>query len=166
MGPWGAIIMSFFGSIFLALAMTPYPSRPVAYGIALAMFAAIAMGARRIIRDGPAGATLPSRRAERIIRWATIGEGVGIPAVAILLANTGHADANLCGIALVVGLHFVPMAYTIPFRPLYPLAAALVGAAVIGFALRQPLGSAVAGVGAAAGLWLASWAALRRSRVA
>lgn len=165
MGPWGAIIMSFFGSVFFALAVTPYASSGI-YSVPVAIFAGAATGAWRIIRDRPAGATRPGARAERIIRWATIGEGIGIPLVAILLANTGHAGANLCGIALVVGLHFIPMAYAVPFRPFYPLAAALIVAAAIGFVLRQPLGSAVAGVGAAAGLWFASAAALRRSRAA
>lgn len=165
MGPWGAIVMSFFGSVDLAWALSPYTVRPIAYAAALAAFVGTAMAARRRLRGEPATVVRPDARASRIIRWATIGEGVGIPVVATGLANTGHADTVSCGIGLIVGLHFVPMAHGIPFRPFFALAAAILLAAAIGFALPQPLGSAVAGVGAAAALHIAAMAALRRSPV-
>ncbi len=165
MGPWGAIIMSFFGSVFFVMAAMPHAELGI-YFTSVGVFLAFAAQAWRAIRTQPASATSPGPRAERIIRWASVGEGIGIPVVAMALGNTGHADAILCGIALVVGLHLVPMAYAIPFRPFYLLAAALIGAAAVGFVLRPPLGSSVAGISAAAALWLASWAALRRSRPA
>ena len=165
MGPWGAIVMSFFGSVDLIWAAWPYAVRPAAYGVAFAAFFSVVIAARRRLRDTPALAMQPDARAQRIISRASIGEGVGVPLVAIALANTGHADAVLCGIGLVVGLHFVPMAYAIPFPSFYPPAAAIILAAIVGFALPQPTGSAVAGVGAAAALYLAAGAALRRSRM-
>lgn len=162
MGPWGGIIMGFFGSVDLIWALSPYTVRPIACAVAIAAFVVIATAARRRLRGEPAAVMRPDARAQRIIRWASIAEGVGIPLVATALANTGHGDAVLCGIGLVVGLHFLPMAYAIPFPSFYALAAAIVLAAAVGFALPQPLGSAVAGVGAAAALYIAAVAALRR----
>ncbi len=166
MGPWGAIVMSFFGSVDLIWASWPYAVRPFAYAAALTAFISVVIAARQRLRDTSIIAMRPDERAQKIISWASIGEGVGIPVVAIVLANTGHADAVLCGIGLVVGLHFVPMAYAIPFPSVYALAGAILVTAAIGFALPQPMGSAVAGVGAAAALYIAAGVALRRSRPA
>ena len=77
-----------------------------------------ALGARPIAPDLAALRTssrsdlagLMSREAARVMSWSSAAEGVAIPIVAPTLANTGHADATLPGIALGVGLHSLPMA--------------------------------------------------------
>ena len=97
---------------------------------------------------------------------SSAAEGVAIPIVALTLANTGHADATLPGIALVVGLHFLPMAWAIPFRFFYVLAAVLVIAACIGFLVGQPNGSILVGYVASLTLWTASILAIGRRRPA
>ncbi len=66
--------------------------------------------------------------------------------------------------ALVVGLHFLPMAWAIPFRPFAVLGGALLLAAAFGFGLAQPLGGAVAGFAAALALTAAALLALHRDR--
>jgi len=164
MGPWGALIMSFFGGIFFVAAnvLASGWKNPLLL-IPFLAFAVIAAIAWRRIKHAPPGSFEPDSRSDRIISWATIAEGVGIPAIAMVLANTGHNDIVLPGIALVVGLHFLPMAYAIPFRPFYILAALLLLAAVSGMLLKQPEGSIMAGVAASLVLWVASGFALRRS---
>ena len=163
MGPWGAIIMSFFGGIFFTAAtvLATGWKTPLLL-IPFLVFAAFATLASRRIRRAPPGAFDPDARSGKIISWASIAEGVGIPVMAMALANTGHNDLVLPGIALVVGLHFVPIAYAIPFRPFYLLAALLILAAAAGMLLKQPTGSIMAGIAASLALWLASVFALSR----
>ncbi len=163
MGPWGALIMSFFGGTFFAAASVIGGGwkNPLLI-IPVLVFAGIAAIAQHRIRHAPPGAFEPDARAGRIISWASTAEGVGIPVVAMALANTGHNNLVLPGIAAVVGLHFLPMAYAIPFRPFYALAVFLLLAATAGFLLKQPLGAELAGMAAALALWAASAAALGR----
>jgi hypothetical protein len=163
MGPWGAVIMSFFGGVFFAAAsvMASGWKTPLLL-IPLLVFAVITTLAARRIKHAPPGSFEPDARSGRIISWASIAEGIGIPAMAMVLANTHHNDILLPGIALVVGLHFVPMAYAIPFRPFYLLAALLILAAVAGSLLKQPPGSIMAGISASLALWVASAFALSR----
>jgi hypothetical protein len=161
MGSTGAIIMGFFAAIFciLGLGQAIGWTNP-ALLIPIAIFASIVIRVIALSRKGTA--KFATARAEKVITWSSIGEGIGIVIVANVLAVLGHRDLILPGTAAVVGLHFVPMAYAIPFRAFYVVAGALLIAATIGFLLRQPIGSEVAGVSAAAALWIASFAALSR----
>lgn len=67
---------------------------------------------------------------------------------------------------LVVGLHFLPIAFVAGFRPFYVLGAALIVAATVGFVVGAPIGGEVAGLMAAEALWLASGIAIRRDWLA
>ena len=49
--------------------------------------------------------------------WSSIGEGVGLFAAAQLTISLGHRELLLPAMALVVGLHFLPIALAVPFRP-------------------------------------------------
>jgi hypothetical protein len=64
--------------------------------------------------------------------------------------------------AIVVGLHFLPMAYAVPFRPFYLLGAALLAAGALGFVVTAPTGGEIAGFAGATALWIASALAIRR----
>lgn len=163
MGPWGALIMGFFGGIFFAAASviaggwkSPYLIIP------FLVLAVIAVIARRMMKHAGPASFDASPRAGRIISLSSIAEGVGIPVVALTLANTGHINLLLPGVAVVVGLHFLPMAYAIPFRPFYGLALLLLLAALAGMLIQQPEGSVIAGFAAACVLWVASGVALTR----
>lgn len=163
MGPWGALIMGFFGGVFFVATsvMTgdwnnPYLLLPVV------VFEVIAVIALRMIRRAPSGFFTTKPRAGRIIAAASAAQGAGIPVVALALTNTGHSDLVVPGIALVVGLHFLPMAYAIPFRPFYILAVLLLLGAATGMLVHQPAGSVIAGIGASGVLWVASALALAR----
>jgi hypothetical protein len=162
MGAWGAIIMSFFGAVFAAMTLgLPLHLDGVVLGLPFLAFLLIALAAYRVIRL-PGEGVAPSGQAERVIMWSSIGEGVGLFLAAEIVINLGHRDLLLPAMALVVGLHFLPMAYAIPFRPFYLLGGALLAAAAIGFGLGQPLGGAISGFAAALALTAAALLALRR----
>jgi hypothetical protein len=66
--------------------------------------------------------------------------------------------------ALVVGLHFLPIAYAASFRPFYRLATVLLLSAAIGFVIPAPVGGEIAGTSAALSLWFVSITAVSRER--
>ena len=76
--------------------------------------------------------------------------------------NLGHPELKLAAIALVAGLHFLPMAYGIPFRQFYVLGAALVFTSILGMCMPQPMGNGFAVFMACVGLWMAALFAMRR----
>lgn len=163
MGPWGAVILGFFGGIFFVVAgviaggwKNPFLIVP------FLVLAGIAIMASRMAKRAPLPSLGANRASGRIIAFATIFEAAGIPVVALTLANTGHINLLVPGVAVVVGLHFLPMAYAIPFRPFYILAVLLLLAALAGMFLPQPEGSVIAGFAAACALWAASGLALTR----
>ena len=94
--------------------------------------------------------------------WSSIGEGVGLFVAAQLTTSLGHAELLLPAMAFVVGLHFLPMAYAVPFRPFYLLGAALLAAGALGFVVAAPAGGEIAGFAGAVALWIASVLAIRR----
>ncbi len=161
MGSTGAIIMGFFAGVFCIFGLGPMIGWTNPLLLApIVIFAVIVIRVIALSRSGRA--QFRTARAEKVITWSSIGEGIGIVIVVNVLINIGHRDLILPGIAAVVGLHFLPMAYAIPFRAFYPMAAALLIAATVGFLLRQPTGTEVAGIAAAATLWFASAIALNR----
>ena len=162
MGAWGAMIMSFFGSVFAALTLS------IALGWSgvtrfapFLEFEVLAAIAAALLRRPGASPTL-SKQGEKVIMWSSIGEGVGLFIVGNLVTNLGHPEWLLPAMASVVGLHFLPMARWIPFWPFGVLGVCLLAAAVVGFALSATIGPAIAGLSAAAMLWVAAGLALRR----
>lgn len=98
--------------------------------------------------------------------WSSIGEGVGLFPAANIVMNLHRPDLLLPSMALVVGLHFLPIAFAGNFRPFYALGTALIVAAILGFVIKAPTGGEVAGLMATGGLWLAAGMALRRDGLA
>ncbi len=166
MGAWGALIMSFFGAVFAS--MTLYWQWHL-HGVVLALpflgFILIGIAAHHVIRAPGEGIT-PSPGEERAIMGSSIGESVGLFLVANIVMNLHRPDLLLPSMALVVGLHFLPIAFAAGFRPFYGLATALIVAAIMGFVIKAPTGGEVAGFMAAGALWLASGMALRRDGLA
>ena len=115
MGAWGALIMSFFGAVFASL--TLYWERQVAGG-ALALpflaFALIAFCACLVICR-PGEGLKPTPGEERAIMWSSIGEGIGLFLASSIVINLHRPDLLLPSMALVVGLHFLPIAYAARF---------------------------------------------------
>ena len=154
--------MSFFGAVFASMTLAlQFGWSGMSAGAPFVVFATITLAAIVTIRR-PGRRIARSKRAGRVILWSTIGEGVGLLLAANLVIDLGHRELLLPVSALVVGLHFLPMAYAIPFQPFYWLGLTLLLAATIGFALSETVGGTIAGSTAAAALWVAAVLAVRR----
>ena len=80
---------------------------------------------------------------------------MGIFLVINILANIGMADRFMAGIALVVGLHFIPIAKGLPLPAYFAIAAALIILSIAGFVLPSAQTAAlVLGYGGALTMWL------------
>lgn len=116
MGARGAVILGFFGALFAALTLNWQMHRS---GMALVppflAFGVIALGAAYVMRR-PGQGIVPAQRVQRAIKWSTVAEGIGLCVVANIAILTNHLDLLLPAMALVVGLHFVPIAIVRSFR--------------------------------------------------
>lgn len=162
MGSRGAIIMSFFRTVFLALALTwQWHVSGAALLLPFMVFAFIGSAAFYVLRQPGSGSVLSSS-AKRTLIWASIGEGIGIFIAINIVMNLQRPEWRLPAMALVVGLHFLPIAYGAAFRSFYILGAALIAVALASFVLPAPFGGEVAGVAAATCLWVTSVTAILR----
>jgi hypothetical protein len=157
----GAIIMSFFGSLFatLTLLWEWKLSGPI-LALPFATFLLIAALALHVLKMPGPGYEL-SKAAKKAVVWSSIAEGVGFFLVSQVLLNIHRLDLLLPGMALVVGLHFLPIAHASRFSGYFVLGIALIVAAAAG-ALIGPGGGQLAGFAAALALSIASIAAIRR----
>src|SRR4051812_42026322 len=124
--------MSAFGVIWwvVGLRASGQPAL-LTYGVPLA--AAVAITAA-CLRGGAAEpvAEGESKRRDRLVGIASAAEGVVIFVVANILVNVGWKDQVAPAIALIVGLHFLPLARWLPARSYYVTAAALVALGLAG----------------------------------
>jgi len=162
MGAWGGIIMSFFGALFAALTLNGSRDVPgwVAF-VPFTVFAAVGLAAGYVLRL-PGPGISPSQKVSRVIMWSSIAEGIGLFIAANLVTNLHRPEYLLPAMALVVGLHFLPIAWAASFTPFYALGAGLLLASMAGFALAAPIGAEIAGAAAAVCLWLAAVLAVVR----
>ena len=164
MGAWGAIIMSFFGAFFASLTLYwQYGIKGPALAAPFLIFAAIALAAVQVLRR-PGTGFVPSERVDRVIMWSSIGEGLGLFVAGQTVMSLHRPELLLPAMALVIGLHFLPIAYSGPFLPFYLLGGALILAAILGFTIAPPTGGAIAGGLGAFGLWTAAALAVARDR--
>ncbi|WP_217430886.1 hypothetical protein [Sphingomonas bacterium] len=156
--------MSFFGAVFAALTMHwQWSISGAVLAVPFVVFAAIGLAAVHVIRL-PGSGIVPSQEVERTIMWSSIAEGVGLFLAANIVINLHHPELLLPAMALVVGLHFLPIAHAASFRPFYALGATLILSAGTGFTLGAPTGGTVAGWMAAVSLWIAAVLAVLRDR--
>ena len=161
MGASGAIVMSFFGALFASLTLLlELQVSGMAIGLPFVGFVLIASAALLVMRSP--GTFAKPDGAGRAIMWSSIGEGAALFVVNEALINLGRPDLIIPAMALIVGLHFIPIAYWAPFRPLYGLAAVMVISGLAGLLMAQPMGGTVAGFTAAGALIIASISAVAR----
>lgn len=166
MGASGAIVMCFFGAVFASLTLLLQLGwNGLSLGLPFLAFAGIAVAATIAIRLPGDGFAKPEGSG-RVMFWSSVGEGIALFLAGNILPDLGHTELLLPVMAIVVGLHFLPIAYFSPFPPLYLLAAAILLGGICGLVIRQPGGGALAGFTAAAALGVASIVAVRRERSA
>lgn len=166
MGARGAIIMSFFGAVFVSMTLAlqmdrrgPLLLSPFILTVGVSVFS---IDTLRLPGKGIA----PSGPARRVILWSTLGEGIGIFIAVNAAINLGYSHMLLPVMALIVGLHFLPMGYGIPFPPFYLVGSLIVLSGLVGLSVDQPLGGAISGFWSAIVLLLAAAMAIRRDRSA
>nr|WP_314541435.1 hypothetical protein [uncultured Massilia sp.] len=158
--------MGFFGAVFAALTMHRQwhivgVALAIPFLVSLAIWAAAAQ-ALRLEGDGME----MSARTKKALIWNSTAEGIGIFVAVNVVNNLHRPDLVLPAMALVVGLHFLPIAHAASSRPFYTLGAVLLLAAIMGFMVAAPIGGDIAGTVAALSLWFASVSAIRRERQA
>ena len=97
--------------------------------------------------------------------WSAI-EGIAIFATLNILRNMGLEDAIGPAIAIIVGLHFFPLAHGLPVRLYYLTGGAIVAAGAAALLLPGPARIPAAGVAAALILWASAAAIILRNRPA
>jgi hypothetical protein len=169
MSSTGAIIMGVFAAVWwlVGVRWAGYGS-PLIYGIPLAVTALIILAALRSRdRFGQASPEEHARR-DRLVIIASAVEGLAIFVAINVLGNVGEIDYAAPVVAIIVGLHFLPLAQRLPARLYYGTGALLVALGVCGFVIRHPAPRLIiVSVGAACILWLTSavvLASARRSR--
>ncbi|HUD90227.1 hypothetical protein [Sphingobium sp.] len=156
--------MSFFGAVFLALTLAwQLHVSGLALILPFLIFAIIGTAAWQVIRQ-PGGGSALSEKAKRILMWSSIGEGIGIFIAMNIVINMDRPEWRPPAMALVVGLHFLPIAYGAAFRAFYILGAVLIAVALVGFVLPTPYGGEFAGVAAALCLWVTSAISVLRDK--
>lgn len=88
-------------------------------------------------------------------RWSAI-EGVAIGVAVVLLSIVHRTDAILPAVAVIVGLHFLPLARGFPERLYYGTGAGLVLLGVAGLAWPAETRPLVIGFGAALIVWISA----------
>jgi len=112
----------------------------------------------------PARSPEESARVGRLIGiWSGV-EGVAILVAANGLANLGRARLVAPAIAMIVGLHFFPLAWGLPAPPYLALGCALVLLGAGSMLLPGAYPAPVAAFGAAILLWVTCIALVRRAR--
>jgi hypothetical protein len=113
---------------------------------------------------GRSAAREERKRRGRIVGMASAVEGIMIFAAATVLAKLGRRDLIAPAVAIIVGLHFLPLARWFP-APIYYLTAALLIAVGMTGATIQDVAARVLTIcfGAAAALWLSCGVVLLRA---
>ena len=131
----GAIIMAVFATLWWIVG-TAASGRGslLTYATAVVISGIIIVIAQRLA-GRTSGSPEEWARRGRIVGIASGVEGLMIFAAVNILANVGRRDLTAPIIAIIVGLHFVPLAYWFPARMYYVTSALLVGLGVVGMAV-------------------------------
>ena len=164
----GALILGFFATVWWVIGLRAAGhGAAVVYPVPIVVAAAIGFAAWRQGRRGDVGEVEDAgekARRDRLVGWASAGEGIAIFIAANVLVNTGHRGAVASAVAIIVGAHFVPLARGLPAPAYYGTAGVLVLLGLAGLAIPDPaLRLTVVSAGAAAVLWLTAVSALRRA---
>lgn len=157
----GAIIMTAFATIWWVVGVRlASSSSPLLYGVAIAFGLLVLVMAGRA--PAPNISADEQSRRGRLVGIASAVEGVAIFLVANILANIGRSDLTAAAVAIIVGLHFLPLAWRLPASLYYATGASPILLGVGGcFPNRTHLVPSVVCLAAAAVLWATSALALR-----
>jgi hypothetical protein len=164
MSPAGAIIMSVFAAIWWIVGIRASGhGSPLVYVVGAAVAGAIIVTAVRAQAHREPEDETEKRRRDRLVAIASAAEGIAIFLVVNVLVNVGLGAYVAPAIALIVGLHFLPLAWRLPARAYHATAALLIAVAAAGVLIHDQSERVLAvSAGAATILWLTSLMALLR----
>ncbi len=152
----GAYVLCFFaaawGTLALSLLGEPMWLRALPAGLSLVLAGLTALLTRQ---DVPRSLEYRKHAGRTVALWSVI-EGIVIFATVNILGNTGHGDWVVAAIAIIVGLHFYPLAIGLRV-PLYALTATVMIAVTAAVLYLLPAGvtaNVTIALGGAATLWL------------
>jgi hypothetical protein len=154
----GSIIMSVFGAIWwIAGAVgSGWPFVP-AYAIPFIAILVLVVAALRARDHTEPESDQDGKRTGRLVGIASGLEGAAILVAVNVVANTGTQDYTAPAIAIIVGLHFLPLARWLPAKLYYATAVALIGLGVVGIWISGAvLRLEVVCSGSACTLWVTS----------
>lgn len=164
----GVVILSVFAVVWCAVGIHAFEHvSPLWYGVPLVVSGAfIAFASRPRFHAPPASPEELARRG-RLVGIASGAEGLLILIVVNVCAKIGRRDLFAPVVAMIVGLHFIPLARGLSAPLYYATGALLVALGIVGVGIRDvDHRTVVVTVGAACVLWLTSAVILARIREA
>jgi hypothetical protein len=113
------------------------------------------------IRRAPEQSSDEKGRRGRLIGIASAAEGIAILVIANVLLNIGRFDQFAPAVAIIVGLHFIPLALGIPMRAYLWMALVFVTIGLCGLILPIPVRVLTVGSAAALTMWFTTFAVNR-----
>lgn len=149
----GVVVLSVFAAIWCiaGLALAGMGST-FFYAIVALVSAAIIVAAARRPENG--GDSETGRRIGRLVGIASSGEFIAIVLAVIVLQKLHAPDDIMPVVAIIVGVHFLAIAWGIPARLYYATGALLIAVGILGLFVGEFTRPLVVGVGAACILWL------------
>jgi hypothetical protein len=110
--------------------------------------------ARLRLKALPSPPAAMAARGRRIIGWALGGEGLAIALVSNLMVGRGLIAFIVPAVAIIVGLHFLPLAKLFKVKIYYAVGVLITLAGIAGLLIDAPHRTLVTGLSAAVLLWL------------
>jgi hypothetical protein len=157
----GVVILNVFAAVWAewALVSSPFPYwvRLIPIVVSLAIIALYVPA----IRHAPEQTGDENRRRGRLIGIASAAEGIAIFVIANVLLNIGRFDQFAPAVAIIVGLHFIPLALGLPLRAYLWMALVFVAIGLWGFMLPSTVRVLTVGSAAALAMWVTTFAVNR-----
>jgi len=147
----GVVVLNFFALAWSWLAITGANLSPAWMAVPLAVTVALLLWAR-MPRHAPDPSIDRSHVGRLVGIWSAV-EGVAMFVVANILINIGLRDAIAPAMAIVVGLHFVPLARGFPVPLYYGAAAVMVAIGIVALLLPGSERLMFTGAACAVALW-------------
>lgn len=160
----GAIlVLSAFAAIWWVIgAAQSGRGSPITYAVGIGISGLIVVLDWR--RGGRPAPREERKRRGRILGMASAVEGAAIFAAVIVLAKLGRRDLIAPAVAIIVGVHFLPIARWLPAPIYYLTAAMLIAIGMAGAGVPDlPVRVMTIGFGAATVLWLSCGVILLRT---
>jgi hypothetical protein len=156
----GIWVLTIFAAIWGAVGVLGTGRSPVLVAIPVAISAALLFWAMRQ-SPAPISEAAQARIGRLVGIWSAV-EGVAIFAGITVCQNIGAPHAVAPVIAIIVGLHFLPLARGIPVPLYYLTGAALVATGGGALLLTEPARMVATGFGSAVILWISCVALVLR----